>query len=100
MSPGLSPCIEALDAILKGPLSGYLIHSRAVGTDVEKHVRLTDLLMKCLLTSEQEFGAKNDNIPVLSWKSGMNTSVVISASQDQRITAQVFDSLCVKAAWR
>lgn len=59
----------------------------------------TELLMKCLLAGKQELGAKNDNIPVLSWKSRMNTSVVISAGQNQRITAQAFDSLCVKAAW-
>lgn len=35
---GVSPSMEAFDAILSGPLSDYLSNSRAIGGDVEKHV--------------------------------------------------------------
>lgn len=40
ISGGLSPCAEAFDALLKGPLSDYLNNSRALGSEVEKHAEM------------------------------------------------------------
>ncbi|XP_008329952.1 adenylyl cyclase-associated protein 2 [Cynoglossus semilaevis] len=39
---GKSQCVEAFDVLLKGPVSDYLKHSRAIGNDVEKHAELVN----------------------------------------------------------
>ncbi|XP_035537837.1 adenylyl cyclase-associated protein 2 [Morone saxatilis] len=44
---GLSPCVEAFDIVLKGPVSDYLNYSRAIGNEVEKHA---DMVNKALQT--------------------------------------------------
>lgn len=39
---GLSQCVEAFDALLRGPVSDYLNSSRAIGSDVEKHAEMVN----------------------------------------------------------
>ncbi|XP_074542923.1 adenylyl cyclase-associated protein 2 [Halichoeres trimaculatus] len=39
---GLSQCVEAFDVLLKGPVTEYLNHSRAIGSDVEKHAEMVN----------------------------------------------------------
>ncbi|GAA6229989.1 adenylyl cyclase-associated protein 2 [Lates japonicus] len=39
---GLSQCVEAFDVLLRGPVSDYLNHSRAIGSEVEKHAELVN----------------------------------------------------------
>ncbi|XP_067357016.1 adenylyl cyclase-associated protein 2 [Channa argus] len=39
---GLSQCLEAFDVLLRGPVSDYLKHSRAIGSEVEKHAEMVN----------------------------------------------------------
>ncbi len=49
--PGLSQCVEAFDVVLKGPVSEYLNNSRAIGSEVEKHVSRVDSFTKMSVNS-------------------------------------------------
>ncbi|XP_056255167.1 adenylyl cyclase-associated protein 2 [Seriola aureovittata] len=42
MDGGLSQCVEAFDALLRGPVSDYMNNSRAIGSDVEKHAEMVN----------------------------------------------------------
>lgn len=51
MCPGLSQCVEAFDVIMNGPVSDYLNYSRAIGSEVEKHVSCVGFIhQKLMLT--------------------------------------------------
>ncbi|XP_026202369.1 adenylyl cyclase-associated protein 2 [Anabas testudineus] len=39
---GLSQCLEAFDVLLGGPVSDYLNHSQAIGSEVEKHAEMVN----------------------------------------------------------
>ncbi|XP_053718651.1 adenylyl cyclase-associated protein 2 [Synchiropus splendidus] len=39
---GTSQCVEAFDVLLSGPVSDYLNHSRAIGSEVEKHAEMVN----------------------------------------------------------
>ncbi|KAG7499942.1 hypothetical protein JOB18_003350 [Solea senegalensis] len=45
---GMSQCVEAFDRLLKGPVSDYLSHSRAVGREVEKHAEMVNNALQTL----------------------------------------------------
>ncbi|XP_062291297.1 adenylyl cyclase-associated protein 2 [Scomber scombrus] len=42
ISGGLSPCVEAFDMLMRGPVSEYLSNSKAIGSDVEKHAEMVN----------------------------------------------------------
>uniref|UniRef100_A0A665TZP7 Adenylyl cyclase-associated protein n=1 Tax=Echeneis naucrates TaxID=173247 RepID=A0A665TZP7_ECHNA len=87
MDGGLPQCLETFDMLLRGPLSDYLKHSRAIGSDVEKHVsdsctELQDLLKPISdhIQEIQSFRERNrgsnlfnhlsavsESIPALGW---------------------------------
>lgn len=47
---GLSQCVEAFDVLLTGPLSEYMNHSRAIGSEVEKHADMVNDALQTLQT--------------------------------------------------
>nr|XP_020462558.1 adenylyl cyclase-associated protein 2 [Monopterus albus]XP_020462559.1 adenylyl cyclase-associated protein 2 [Monopterus albus] len=57
---GLTQCVEAFDLLLRGPVSDYVNHSRAIGSEVEKHAEMvkdalqTQRTFLKLVTTHQE----------------------------------------------
>jgi len=43
---GLSQCVEAFDVLLRGPVSDYLIKSRDIGREVERHAEMVNYALQ------------------------------------------------------